>query len=98
MTNELLDQLDTERDYGDRSYDEVVEAVGRGELRLEAGRNLPVIREAATNRAVKGTGQPSLRSDSDVVRWSRRDFNEAQRLAERARLRGRAILPEPIEG
>ena len=72
-STELIEQLDPDRDYGERSYNEVVEGVQRGELRLLPGRNLPVLRDAATNHAVKGTGQPL---DGDVERWSRRHFNE----------------------
>lgn len=54
----LLDKLDPSRDYGDRTYDEVVEAVKSGELALSPGQTLPIIRDARTNKVVPGTGRP----------------------------------------
>lgn len=54
----LIDQLDPARDYGDRSYSEVVEQVKAGALILLPGRTVPVIKDKATGAVVKGTGQP----------------------------------------
>ena len=57
---ELIAKLDPERDYGERSYSEVVDQVRAGILMLEPGENLPVIRWKATHRAVRGTGRPPV--------------------------------------
>jgi hypothetical protein len=76
-SEELIGSLDPRRDYGERSYDEVVAEVRAGRLRLEAGRSsLPVIRDPATNRPVKGPGQPRLPDDQELARGGRRRFNE----------------------
>ena len=55
---DLIALLDPARSYGERSYDDVVRQVVDGQLILYPGYNLPVIRDAATNLAVKGTGKP----------------------------------------
>jgi hypothetical protein len=76
-SEELIGSLDPRRDYGDRTYEEVVAHVRAGQLRLEPGRStLPVIRDPATNRPVKGTGQPPVPDDAEFPRWGRRRFNE----------------------
>lgn len=58
MPEELIDQLDPARDYGERTLAEVKDAVRRGELILRPGMNLPVIVDAHTGKAVAGTGRP----------------------------------------
>jgi hypothetical protein len=76
-SDELVRSLDPRRDYGERSYDEIVAEVRTGRLPLEPGRSsLPVIRDPATNRPVKGTGQPRVPDDQELARWGRRRFNE----------------------
>jgi hypothetical protein len=74
--DELVALLDPKRDYGDRTYADVVEQVTLGTLALEPGRTLPIIRDATTHRAVRGTGQPAIPRDADLSRWGRRRFNE----------------------
>lgn len=58
MPEDLLAALDPQRDYGERTHAEVVAAVKAGELKLEPGASLPMIRDARTNRVVAGTGRP----------------------------------------
>lgn len=54
---DLLAALDPERNYGPRTYQQVVDAVRRGELTLMAGQNLPVIKDVSTGKMVAGSGQ-----------------------------------------
>jgi hypothetical protein len=76
-SDELVRSLDPRRDYGERSYDEIVADVRAGRLRLEPGRStLPVIRDPATNRPVKGTGQPPVPDGTEFPRRGRGRFNE----------------------
>jgi hypothetical protein len=56
---DLITLLSPERDYGDRSYEDVVREVIDGTLVIEPGYGLPVIRDRKTNRTVKGTGRPA---------------------------------------
>ena len=70
----LIDLLDPNRSYGDRSYDDVVDAVEARKLRLEPGHNLPVIKDASTNLVVVGTGRPRQEVDARV--WGRKLFEE----------------------
>lgn len=55
---DLVSQLDPNRDYGSRTYEQVVAEVESGALILAPGKTLPVIRDAKTNHAVSGTGRP----------------------------------------
>ncbi len=55
---DLIQALDPARDYGERSYEQVVEGVRTGVLKLEAGLTVPVLKDAQTNLVVKGTGRP----------------------------------------
>ena len=73
-SDNLIDLLDPNRSYGDRSYDDVVEAIEAGKLRLEPGHNLPVIKESSTNLVVAGTGRPRQEVDAGV--WGRKLFEE----------------------
>lgn len=57
-TEELIALLDPERDYGDLSFEQVVERVRAGDLLLSPGYNLPIIRDRGTNHTVRGTGAP----------------------------------------
>ena len=72
MTEALIAKLDPQRGYGDRTYDEVVEEVQAGKLRLEEGARLPVIKDASTGVTIRGTGQPVR--ESEPRQWSRRQF------------------------
>jgi hypothetical protein len=54
---DLIALLDKDRNYGDRTYDDVVREVIDGSLLLEPGHNLPVIKDARTRLAVKGSGR-----------------------------------------
>ena len=84
----LISELDPDRDYGDRSYEEVVDDVKSSRLAIEPGQRLPVLRDATTRRPVKGTGQP-LQNESPhefsrkrVREWmadNLEDFLEAMR-------------------
>ena len=76
-TDDLIRLLDPHRDYGPRSFDDVVADVRAGRLRLEPGRGaLPVIRDPSTGHPARGTGQPPASQEAEVQRWSRRRFNE----------------------
>jgi hypothetical protein len=55
-TAELRALLDPERDYGERTYEQVLADVDAGKLRLGPGHNLPQIFDTETGRTVKGTG------------------------------------------
>ena len=77
MRRELIDQLDPHRDYGDRSFEEVVAGVQQCRLRLEPGQGrLPVIRDLSTGLPANGGGQPPLPDGTDLTRWGRKRFNE----------------------
>lgn len=54
----LIEALDPDRDYGDRTFPEVVSAVQSGSLALSPGQSVPVIRDTRTGLTVRGTGQP----------------------------------------
>ena len=76
MTNrgDLTRQLDPDRDYGHRSFEEVVAGVHKGTLLLEEGLVVPVIRDATTGQVVKGTGQSIAEVDNIEGKraWSHR--------------------------
>lgn len=55
---ELIKQLDPERNYGDRTYEQVVREVEAGSLILKPGHSLPVIIDSRTKKTVSGTGRP----------------------------------------
>lgn len=71
----LLDLLDPGRDYGDRSFEQVVDGIKSGEIVIESGWRLPVLRDAKTNRAIKGTGRPPTAGVS-VQQAALREFRE----------------------
>lgn len=54
---DLVRLLDPERDYGERSYSQVVNQVRGGDLLIEPGQRLPVLKDARTGHTVKGTGR-----------------------------------------
>lgn len=54
----LIASLDPTRDYGERSYEDVVEQARSGLLVLEPGQGgIPVIRDGVTYKAVRGTAK-----------------------------------------
>ncbi len=59
--SKLIADLDPARDYGDRSYEEVVDAIHGGHLRIEASNGEhPILKDASTGRVVKGTGSSGI--------------------------------------
>ena len=57
-TAELIALLDPSREYGERGYAGILEGVEDGSVLIEPGHSLPVLRDRATNRSIKGTGAP----------------------------------------
>lgn len=54
----LISQLSEDRDYGERTYEQVVSDVREGRLIISVGQNLPQLVDAKSRKAVKGTGKP----------------------------------------
>ena len=66
MSAELIEKLDPNRDYGKRTYTDIVREVEEGTLSLHVGPTaLPVIRNAADGVVVKGTGGQYLHKAQD---------------------------------
>jgi len=63
-TKALVDLLDPERDYGDRHFNEVLDGIYNGTLRIEPGNNLPMLKEVANGKTIKGTGRPPIKEKS----------------------------------
>lgn len=55
---ELIAQLSPDRDYGDRTFDEVVAGVRGGAILIRPGQRLPQLVDAQTGKTIKGTGVP----------------------------------------
>jgi hypothetical protein len=53
---ELVSQLSQDRDYGPRTYEEVVEGVREGSINATPGHPVPLLR--VNNRSIKGSGAP----------------------------------------
>lgn len=69
MSAELIEKLDPNRDYGKRTYTDIVREVEEGTLSLHVGPTaLPVIRNAADGVVVKGTGGQYLHKAQDNPR------------------------------
>ena len=79
--DELIALLDPERDYGDRSYEQVVAQVRRGKLYLRAGESLPQIIDARTHRIARGSGKPPVNGAPIQLRatydFRKRAFDDA---------------------
>lgn len=60
----LVALLDPNRDYGERTFEQVKEEIARGALVILPGERLPVLKDAETGRTVKGTGVVSLSGQS----------------------------------
>ena len=58
IQKELIDQLEEDRDYGKRTYKDVVKDVKGGALIIAEGKTLPVLKDATTGVTVSGTGAP----------------------------------------
>lgn len=76
LEQDLLEALDPNRDYGDRTFEEVVEQVQAGALILLPGIGNPVIKDVATGKTVKGTGKVIAGEDSDKRRVIQSKFLE----------------------
>lgn len=61
---EFIQLLPLDRDYGERSYDDVVRQLRSGELRATPGHRVPQLFDAKTNMKVKGTGTPIMEGAS----------------------------------
>lgn len=55
---DLIQLLDPHRDYGDRSYKEVVESVRNGRITILPGTPTPILRDVGRGVTIKGTGAP----------------------------------------
>lgn len=65
----MIGQLLPTRDYGERTYAEVVALVESGALIISEGTGgVPALRDANTHLAVKGSGKPPIKNPHD---WSR---------------------------
>lgn len=75
---DLMGQLDPERDYGPRTYEQVLEEVRSGKLELlENPRGLPMIRDTESFTFVSGTGRQRITQpyESRILAGnSRQDF------------------------
>ena len=61
---ELVQLLPLDRDYGERSYDDVVRGLRDGSLKATPGHRLPQLFDAKTNMKIKGTGTPIMEGAS----------------------------------
>lgn len=84
--DELIARLDPERDYGERTFEQVINQVGDGRLFLEPGANLPVIKDTASGRMVRGSGRvpggtqgPRQHAMAEFYRLALDDLPEAYR-------------------
>ena len=70
MSEELIERLDPNRDYGVRTYEDVVREVRAGTLSLHEGATvLPVIRDKTMNNVItKGSGVTRVREKADNPR------------------------------
>ena len=67
-TDELVQQLDPNRDYGPRTFEQVKEEIARGAIVIEPGLSLPVLKDVASRKTIKGTGLAAVRNPAE---WSR---------------------------
>ena len=61
-TASLISKLLPDRNYGERSYDEVVQDVKDGILTIHEGETIPILRDATTGLTVRGTGVPERKN------------------------------------
>tara|TARA_R100000808_G_scaffold13830_1_gene33187 strand:+ start:2922 stop:3416 length:495 start_codon:yes stop_codon:yes gene_type:complete len=57
-TEDLIALLDPNRDYGDRSYEEIVAGCRDGSIHIGPGTPTPILRHVGRGVSVKGTGAP----------------------------------------
>ena len=69
-TEALIAALDPSRDYFPRTYEQVVEGIRAGQIVAAPGFNLPMLRDAQTHKAIKGSGRRL--GGQNPSRWSRR--------------------------
>jgi hypothetical protein len=61
---EFINLLPLDRDYGERSYDDVVRGLRDGSLKATTGHRLPQLFDSKTNMKIKGTGTPIMEGAS----------------------------------
>lgn len=72
----LIEQLDPFRDYGERSYEEVVEGVRNGTIRIWPGHTLPQLALQGQQGIIKGSGRPVAKPPGETLpQWGRARFN-----------------------
>ena len=57
-TEDLIALLDPAKDYGDRSYEEIVSGCRDGSIHIEPGHPTPILRHVGRGVSIKGTGAP----------------------------------------
>ena len=67
---DLIALLDPARDYGDRTYKEVVDSVRDGRLSIFPGKPTPILRDVGRGVSVKGTGAPLVVNDTRKKAWT----------------------------
>jgi len=72
---DLISLLDPGRDYGDRTYSDVVSGVLDGTIHISPGQRLPVLWDTGARHVIKGTGQPPQTGVS-VQQAALREFRE----------------------
>lgn len=71
----LVDYLDPTRNYGDYTFEQIVEGIKDGSVLIEPGMRLPVLRSKKTGLPMKGTGQAPNNGVS-VQQAALREFRE----------------------
>ena len=57
MSAELIEKLDPHRDYGERTYTDIVREVESGSVRIsDNGPRMPILRDSSSGLPVKGSG------------------------------------------
>jgi hypothetical protein len=56
--DELIIELDPNRDYGERSYTDVVKDIRSGYISISPGVPTPILRDVGRGVTIKGTGRP----------------------------------------
>lgn len=56
---ELIALLDPDRDYGDRTFEDVLAGIRSGKIVIQQGNRLPMLFQTDPWRSIKGTGQPT---------------------------------------
>tara|TARA_R100000315_G_scaffold58730_1_gene34048 strand:+ start:3844 stop:4302 length:459 start_codon:yes stop_codon:yes gene_type:complete len=72
---ELITELDPNRDYGERSYTDVVDGVRNGYIAISPGMPTPILRDIGRGVTIKGTGRPVVTHEhrsSNLARFEER--------------------------